>query len=44
VRVADRGAFALAVPRIARDSRVTVLEMQPLDESLESVFSYLVRS
>jgi ABC-2 type transport system ATP-binding protein len=44
VRAADHGAFARVVPRLARDTGVTLLELQPLDESLESVFSYLLRS
>ncbi|HEU0015864.1 MAG TPA: ABC transporter ATP-binding protein [Longimicrobium sp.] len=43
VRAADRGGFALALPRVARDEGVTLLELRPTDESLESVFSYLVK-
>ncbi len=43
VRAAERGAFALALPRVARDSGVTLFELRPTDESLESVFSYLVQ-
>jgi ABC-2 type transport system ATP-binding protein len=43
VRSSDFAAFTLAVARVARDSRVTLYEMLPTDESLESVFSYLVR-
>jgi ABC-2 type transport system ATP-binding protein len=42
VRVSDFGAFALAAPRVARESGVTLFELVPADESLESVFSYLV--
>jgi ABC-2 type transport system ATP-binding protein len=36
-------AFATAAPRIARDQGVRLLEVRATDESLESVFSYLVR-
>ncbi len=42
VRAADRGAFARALPRVAREAGVTLHELRPTDESLESVFSYLV--
>lgn len=42
VRAADRGAFARALPRIARDAGVSLRDVRPTDESLESVFSYLV--
>jgi ABC-2 type transport system ATP-binding protein len=43
VRTSDRGAFARALPRVARDAGVTLREVRPTDESLESVFSYLVQ-
>jgi len=43
VRTADFGAFTRALPRVARDSQVSLFEVTPTDESLESVFSYLVR-
>jgi ABC-2 type transport system ATP-binding protein len=43
IRTADYGAFTRALPRIARDSAVTLFEVTPTDDSLESVFSYLVR-
>jgi ABC-2 type transport system ATP-binding protein len=43
VRSSDFAAFALAAPRIARDIGVTLFELLPTDESLESVFSYLVK-
>lgn len=43
VRVADFGAFTRALPGVARTRRITLLEVAPSDESLESVFSYLVR-
>jgi ABC-2 type transport system ATP-binding protein len=42
VRTSELGAFALAVPQIARDAGVSLLELRPTDESLEGVFSYLV--
>jgi ABC-2 type transport system ATP-binding protein len=43
VRTADFGAFSHALPRIAHDSQVSLFEVVPADDSLESVFSYLVR-
>ena len=43
VRTSDFGAFARALPRIARDAGISLLELAPSDDSLESVFSYLVR-
>jgi ABC-2 type transport system ATP-binding protein len=42
VRTADFGAFTRTLPRIARDSQVSLFEVAPADDSLESVFSYLV--
>jgi ABC-2 type transport system ATP-binding protein len=42
VRTSDFGAFTRALPRIARDQAVTLFEVGPTDDSLESVFSYLV--
>ena len=42
VRTSDFGGFAQAAPRVARESGVTLFEFLPTDESLESVFSYLV--
>jgi ABC-2 type transport system ATP-binding protein len=42
VRTSQLGAFALAVPAIARSCGVTLRELRPTDESLEDVFSYLV--
>jgi ABC-2 type transport system ATP-binding protein len=41
-RTRDFGQFALALPRIACEAAVTLSEVAPLDESLESVFAYLV--
>ena len=42
VRTTDFGAFTAAIARTARDCSVTLYELRPADESLESVFSYLV--
>jgi ABC-2 type transport system ATP-binding protein len=41
-RTSDRGKLTRSLPRIARDEKVRLLEIHPTDESLESVFSYLV--
>jgi ABC-2 type transport system ATP-binding protein len=43
VRASDFGAFTLAAPAVARKSGVTLYEFVPADQSLESVFSYLVK-
>jgi ABC-2 type transport system ATP-binding protein len=42
VRVAEFGAFTRAVARVARDANVSLFEIAPTDDSLESVFAYLV--
>jgi ABC-2 type transport system ATP-binding protein len=42
VQAVDFGRFVHALPRLATDSKVRLLEVTPADESLESVFSYLV--
>lgn len=42
VAVSDFGAFAVALPGLARKRGIRILELMPTDESLESVFSYLV--
>ncbi|GAA1163493.1 ABC transporter ATP-binding protein [Ornithinimicrobium humiphilum] len=44
VEVTDMGAFARALPALARSEGITVRELTPTDESLESVFTYLVQS
>jgi ABC-2 type transport system ATP-binding protein len=44
VRTTDFGTFSRTLPGIARRHRVRLHELLPTDESLESVFSYLVRS
>jgi ABC-2 type transport system ATP-binding protein len=43
VRTGDYGAFTRAIAPAARRANVSILELRPADESLESVFSYLVR-
>lgn len=42
VQASDFGRFVHALPRLARDNNVRLLEVTPADESLESVFAYLV--
>ena len=42
VSVSDFGSFAVRVPQVARARGIRILELRPTDESLESVFSYLV--
>jgi ABC-2 type transport system ATP-binding protein len=42
VRTSELGAFARALPVVARDTGVSLREVRPTDESLEGVFSYLV--
>jgi ABC-2 type transport system ATP-binding protein len=43
VRSSDLVGFSHILPRVAHQTDVTIFEMYPTDESLESVFSYLVR-
>jgi ABC-2 type transport system ATP-binding protein len=43
IRTSERGAFTRALPKVARDAAVSIYEIRPTDESLESVFSYLVQ-
>ena len=43
VSATSAAEVALALPRVARDLSVRLLEVRPLDESLESVFRELVR-
>jgi ABC-2 type transport system ATP-binding protein len=43
VRTSDFGAFTRSLPRVARDEGITLFELLSSDDSLESVFSYLVR-
>ncbi|KQV77976.1 ABC transporter [Nocardioides sp. Root122] len=42
VQVDDLGSFAVGLPGWARQHDVTLFELSPSDESLESVFAYLV--
>ncbi len=43
VRTGDLAGFCRQLPRLAWESAVTLFEVRPTDESLESVFSYLVQ-
>jgi ABC-2 type transport system ATP-binding protein len=42
VRTSDFGSFCAAIAPLARENGVTLRELLPTDESLESVFSYLI--
>lgn len=42
VQAPDLGVFVHALPRLARDHGIRLLDVSPADESLESVFAYLV--
>jgi ABC-2 type transport system ATP-binding protein len=42
VQAVDFGRFVHALPRLAQGTRVRLQDVTPADESLESVFSYLV--
>ncbi|GLY01063.1 MULTISPECIES: ABC transporter ATP-binding protein [Actinoplanes] len=44
VRAADYGSFTRALPRIALDQGIRLHQLVPSDESLESVFSYLLEA
>jgi len=44
IRAGDYGSFARALPRIAQREGIRVRQVTPSDESLESVFAYLVAS
>jgi ABC-2 type transport system ATP-binding protein len=43
VQVSEFSGFTKSVARVARDAGVRLLEVAPTDDSLESVFEYLVR-
>src|SRR3954462_2540625 len=43
VQVSEFSGFTRSVARVARDAGVRLLEVAPTDDSLESVFEYLVR-
>ncbi|MBO0837536.1 MAG: ABC transporter ATP-binding protein, partial [Actinobacteria bacterium] len=42
VRAADYGTFTRELAGITRDHRIRLLQVSPADESLESVFTYLL--
>jgi len=42
VRTSDFGRFTLRMPQVAREAGIRLLELTPTDDSLESVFAYLV--
>ena len=42
VEASDFGRFSQVLPRLAREHGIRLLEVSPTDESLESVFAYLV--
>jgi len=42
VQASDFGRFVEALPRIAQSTSISLFEVTPADESLESVFAYLV--
>jgi ABC-2 type transport system ATP-binding protein len=44
VRAGDYGTFTRALPKVARAEHIRVQRVLPTDESLESVFTYLVAS
>ena len=44
IEASDFGRFSEVLPRMARDHGIRLLDVSPTDESLESVFAYLVSS
>jgi ABC-2 type transport system ATP-binding protein len=44
VRASDYGRFSRELAAVARDRGIRLRELLPEDESLESVFAYLVES
>jgi ABC-2 type transport system ATP-binding protein len=42
VRVSDFGAFCARIAPLSRENGITLRELRPADESLESVFGYLI--
>jgi ABC-2 type transport system ATP-binding protein len=44
VRAGDYGTFTRVLPKLARTQSIRVQRVLPADESLESVFTYLVAS
>lgn len=43
-QTSDFGRFTVALPKVAREHGIRLYDVSPADESLESVFGYLVRS
>jgi ABC-2 type transport system ATP-binding protein len=43
VQSSDLASFSRVAPRLAQEAGISLLELSPTDESLESVFSYLVQ-
>ena len=43
VRTSEFASFTKAVAGVARRNEVSIFELRPTDECLESVFSYLVK-
>jgi ABC-2 type transport system ATP-binding protein len=43
VRSSEFAAFTRLLPQVACSTGISLLELRPTDESLESVFAYLVR-
>jgi len=44
VQAIDFRGFTVMLPRVARDANIRLYQVSPSDESLESVFSYLVEA
>lgn len=42
IQAVDFGRFTTLLPKVARENGIRLLTVSPSDESLESVFSYLV--
>jgi ABC-2 type transport system ATP-binding protein len=42
VRTSEFGRFTHRMPQVAREAGISLLELAPTDDSLESVFAYLV--
>jgi len=43
VQTSDFGTFTVKLPKLARENKIRLYDVTPADESLESVFGYLVR-
>ena len=42
MRTSDFGVFTHRIPKVSADAGISLLELSPTDDSLESVFAYLV--